>query len=161
MSDPTKDFSLTQLALSLALASSAVSLCRYPSVLHSGNMYVGLLEHYPHHSHRSRRCHTERVWARWAQWNFTLCRFCMSQMEGECETRRGATWRLQKAPPSCKCMKKLRDMPSAGSGLSASRARRDNETERQLEKLEKLWQLAIRQGCHYVELGTSFAFVSY
>lgn len=55
-------------------------------------------------------------------------------------------------------MEKLRDMPStgsgqraAGSGLSASRARRDNETERQLEKLEKLWQLAIRRGCDYVE----------
>lgn len=51
-------------------------------------------------------------------------------------------------------------MPSAGGGLSASRARRDNETERQLEKLEKLWQLAIRRGGDYVELGTSFGFVS-
>lgn len=53
---------------------------------------------------------------------------------GEGVERRSEAWLVQKAPPSCKWME---NCDGAERAESASRARRDNETERQLEKLEK------------------------
>lgn len=58
--------------------SAAASLGCNPSVLHTRAEYVRPAE-------PSLASSVERVWAKWAQWNFTLCRFCMSQIEGECE----------------------------------------------------------------------------
>lgn len=57
-----------------------------------------------------------------------------ARREGGGVERRSEAWLVQKAPPSCKWME---NCDGAERAESASRARRDNETERQLEKLEK------------------------